>query len=388
MSAAAVRHLPSVSSHPFIRRTGMRLQGAVLEREISAHAERTGHPLSVRELFDFGNSARYSPLQTRIQSAQWLHAELPVRLAHRVRELRELPYGLCNMPSVIEVKNMYRSSFCDIVESAKPVDREEEQDFSQMLERIRLRHDDVVKLLAKGVIELKEHCGRGGGDIEIRRFLDRFYMSRIGIRVLMSHHLALGCQEEGMAGIINRACKPAALIEDAVNATRSLSYQHYGEAPAVEIKGNVDLVFPYIDAHLFLCLFELLKNSLRATVETHGDAAVLPPVRVIVADGQEDVTIKISDEGGGFKRSEMKGVWSYLYTTAKLPAATLFSLEDRIGRTNRPDPIAGFGYGLPLSRLYARYWGGELGLSSMEGYGTDAYLHLSKLGNRKECYSA
>lgn len=54
---------------------------------------------------------------------------------------------------------------------------------------------------------------------------------------------------------------------------------------------------------------------------------------------------------------------------------------------NRPDPIAGFGYGLPLSRLYARYWGGELSLTSMEGYGTDAYLHLSKLGDRRECSS-
>ena len=36
------------------------------------------------------------------------------------------------------------------------------------------------------------------------------------------------------------------------------------------------------------------------------------------------------------------------------------------------------------SRLYARYFGGDLQLISMEGYGTDAYLHLSKLGNVQE----
>eukprot|EP00177_Eucheuma_denticulatum_P004194 GFKZ01007605.1.p1 GENE.GFKZ01007605.1~~GFKZ01007605.1.p1 ORF type:complete len:391 (+),score=53.47 GFKZ01007605.1:98-1270(+) len=379
----ALRHAPT--PHPFIRQTPLRLLGPALDRSILSHARREGHPLTVSELYEFGHRARKARLETRIQSAQWLHQELPVRLAHRVMELKELPYGLATMPSVRKVRDMYQSSFCDLVESRRPRDGGDERDFSEMLGRIRERHDDVVRLMAKGVIELKAHCGRGGGDLEIRRFLDRFYMSRIGIRVLMSHHLELGCQGEGMAGVINRFCHPAGLIEAAVEATRGLSYQHYGEAASVEIKGNVHLKFPYIDAHLFLCLFELLKNSLRATVETHRDADVLPPVRVIVADGKEDVTIKISDEGGGFRRSEMKGVWSYLYTTAKLPAEMLFSMEDRVDRTNRPDPIAGFGYGLPLSRLYARYWGGELGLSSMEGYGTDAYLHLSKLGDKKEC---
>ena len=37
--------------------------------------------------------------------------ELPIRLAHRVKELDELPGHLCDMPSIIKVKNWYAQSF-------------------------------------------------------------------------------------------------------------------------------------------------------------------------------------------------------------------------------------------------------------------------------------
>ena len=38
--------------------------------------------------------------------------------------------------------------------------------------------------------------------------------------------------------------------------------------------------------------------------------------------------------------------------------------------------FAGFGYGLPLSRLYARYFHGDLIINSFEGYGTDALVYM------------
>lgn len=41
-------------------------------------------------------------------------------------------------------------------------------------------------------------------------------------------------------------------------------------------------------------------------------------------------------------------------------------------------------YGLPISRSYARYFGGDLSIVSMEGYGTDAFVHLSRLGHHSE----
>ena len=127
-------------------------------------------------------------------------------------------------------------------------------------------------------------------------------------------------------------------------------------------------------------MFELLKNSLRAVVETHGvDADEFPAIKIIVAEGKEDITIKISDEGGGIPRSGMKLVWTYMYTTATTPL-----LDPNFSQTEYKAPMAGFGYGLPLSRLYARYFGGNLKLISMEGYGTDAYVHLARLSDNEE----
>ncbi len=51
--------------------------------------------------------------------------------------------------------------------------------------------------------------------------------------------------------------------------------------------------------------------------------------------------------------------------------------------SSRP-PNLKLGMGLPLSRVYAEYWAGSLEIHSLEGYGVDAFLQISKLGNKNE----
>jgi hypothetical protein len=104
----------------------------------------------------------------------------------------------------------------------------------------------------------------------------------------------------------------------------------------------------------------------------------LPSVRVIIVKGAEDITIKIADKGGGVARSVTDKMWTFAHSTLtkeieSKETDTRFETNEFTGNKIR-------GFGLPLARIYARYFGGELTLKSMEGYGVDAYLYLPVLG--------
>ena len=88
------------------------------------------------------------------------------------------------------------------------------------------------------------------------------------------------------------------------------------------------------------------------------------------------MSIKVSDEGGGIPRSEVQTAWSY-YTSGTQSRAprTSTDLCDLAG------PRESLGIGLPLARLHARYYGGDVVLKSMEGFGTDVYVFLNRLGH-------
>ena len=104
----------------------------------------------------------------------------------------------------------------------------------------------------------------------------------------------------------------------------------------------------------------------------------IEPIRLVIVKGEEDVTIKVEDRGGGIPRSKMATIWQFAHSTAGDDESTSdFGVDEVTGARIR-------GFGLPLARIYARYLGGELTLKSMEGYGLDAYLHLPRLGDSCE----
>ncbi|CAD7705296.1 unnamed protein product [Ostreobium quekettii] len=349
--------------------------------EIFAFALRKQTGVSLKYMLDFGAN----PIQHQmILSAQFLHRELPVRLARRVAELENLPYGLSSKPHVLKVRDWYIESFLDLRKFPPVRNAQDELKFTELLQMIYSRHTNVVPLMAKGVAELRHELASevGLNELpEIHQFLDGFYMSRIGIRFLIGQHIELHAEPmENHIGMIYTKCSPWKVSQDAIDDARSVCQRKYGSAPEVEIYGDPTFVFAYVPSHIHSMVFELVKNSLRAVndlFEEQGKES--PAIRLVVAEGAEEITIKVSDEGGGIPRSDVPRIFTYLYSTAASP---LPFVDDE--GSDGPTVLAGYGYGLPLSRLYARYFGGDLQVISMDGYGTDAYLHLNRLGNMQE----
>lgn len=133
--------------------------------------------------------------------------------------------------------------------------------------------------------------------------------------------------------------------------------EHYGlfRAPPVQLICPQKLEFAYVPGHLSHICFELLKNSLRAVVERYGvdGEEKYPPIKVIVVEGKEDITIKISDEGGGIPRSAIPLIWTYMYTTMQVEGE---GISSDFNASDFKAPMAGFGYGLPLSRLVSGFF--------------------------------
>ncbi|KQK21554.1 hypothetical protein BRADI_1g61497v3 [Brachypodium distachyon] len=252
--------------------------------------------VSLRYMMEFGARPTERNL---LLSAQFLHKELPIRIARRALDLDSLPFGLSRKPAVLKVRDWYLDSFRDIRYFPEVRNRDDEHAFTQMIKMIRVRHTNVVPTMALGVQQLKKDLGGTkafpAGIDEIHQFLDRFYMSRIGIRMLIGQHVALHDPdpEPGVIGLISTRLSPMLVARQASEDARAICMREYGSTPDVNIYGDPDFTFPYVTPHLHLMMFELVKNSLRAVQERFMDSDKhAPPIRIIVADGAEDVTIK------------------------------------------------------------------------------------------------
>ncbi|XP_043288568.1 pyruvate dehydrogenase (acetyl-transferring) kinase, mitochondrial isoform X2 [Venturia canescens] len=300
-----------------------------------------------------------------------------------MKEIHLLPEHLLRMPSVGIVNNLYIKSFEEIIHFEKAEVNEITLDrFCEALVKIRNRHSDVVEVMAQGILELKDsHDVDPQTENSIQYFLDRFFMSRVSIRMLINQHtLLFGGVLNGdnrHVGCIDPYCDVIGVVKDAYENARFLCDQYYLASPELIVKQYNDLEagneirIIYVPSHLYHMLFELFKNSMRAVMEHITDAESYPPIEVTIVRGKEDVCVKISDRGGGIPRSLTDHLFKYMYSTAPQPSKS----------DSHTVPLAGYGYGLPLSRLYARYFHGDLVVLSCEGYGTDAVIYLKALSN-------
>uniref|UniRef100_A0A7S1TKN8 Protein-serine/threonine kinase n=1 Tax=Erythrolobus australicus TaxID=1077150 RepID=A0A7S1TKN8_9RHOD len=368
-----------------------------IQSVVRRYADRKPAPLPLQFLNEFGHLHSDSK---RLLAASWLKDELPVRLSRRVLELELLPRALCNMPSILAVRETYRASLLDIVTfpsldagggASATATKTNVAAFGALLESIYARHQHVAHDVARGMLELRAYnpAMKLESDAKLQRFLDNFFRSRIAIRLMIGHYLATrdAAAHPSRIGIVNRQCSPAALARRATAEAQELARRYYRQSvvPEVCVLGHIDARFPYVDEHVFFCLRETLKNAMRAVIEKHADdrlgaSYIYTPIRVVIARGTEDVSVRVTDNGVGMSLRELPVALCFGYTTAPPPA--LHSREKSNifdNHVQAAGSIAGMGYGLPLSRLTAQFLGGDMELMSMQGAGTDVTFHFPRL---------
>jgi len=351
--------------------------------------------ISIKHLLDHGKSSN------QLGSYLFLKKEIPTRLANMIMELQLLPEDLKGQKECSQILNDYVSSFREMLvfDGDKTGSQAQLDLFSETLNVIRRRHLDTVPRMATAVFKMTKMNSSEGVSDTVQYFLDRLYINRISIHMLISQHHALQGDEKtitGMIGTIDQNCNVLNVVEDAYNAASVLCDREYLDHPRLkatcldttdsneETRSQVSAAM--VPAHLHHIMFEILKNAMRATCEFsenkgYAENSELPYIRLKIYKTKNDITIKVSDIGGGIPRASSGKIFNYMYSTA--PQVVLPSDGGSFGAGLSAEtlPMHGLGYGLPLSRLYARYFKGDIQIASVDGYGTDVYVYLQRLSH-------
>ena len=245
---------------------------------------------------------------------------------------------------------------------------------------------------------------------------------------------------DSFIGVIDTALRPSQVVLSCQSFVGEICELKYGIRPSLVLTGEIDAEFAHIPMHLEYIITELLKNAFRATIESGNERS---PIEVTIAAAPDvpasgtkldalkqlrvseersydfsqagldeycadhdevkaeagttpnpinstapAITLRIRDRGGGIPPETLPNIWSYSFTTfgADEAVAADNGTSDglnAIANGGDHSTIAGLGYGLPLSRAYAEYFGGGIAVQSMYGWGTDVYLSLQGIARGK-----
>ncbi|KAK0641568.1 branched-chain alpha-ketoacid dehydrogenase [Cercophora newfieldiana] len=432
LKSATANPSSSTGHHPHPHRD-RHINRSEVDDEVPWLAKQPLHPLSLADLVKHGRP----PLSAEalLASARFTLSLLPIRLAHRIQALRNLPYIVVSNPNIRKIYNNYQHSLSTLLpwQGRTISNLEDEIRFTEVLAELVQTHTDTIPILARGFLECRKYISAA----EVTRFLDEHLRARIGTRLVAEQHIALHfsstphfdpgasptpCPEHpSYIGVIDTALRPASTVDSCGGFVADICELNYGVRPRWVVDGEPDTTFAFVPMHLEYIVTELLKNAFRATVENgmNREPVVItiapeppnpvPPHRAVHLDppsetrgvfGNTDaiaplddnapgVTIRIRDRGGGINPDVLPHIWGYSFTTFidqdEVPGAWG---DDALGvisaASNGASSIAGLGYGLPLSRAYAEYFGGGIAVQSLYGWGTDVYLRLKGVGKIDE----
>nr|CAG8539794.1 10943_t:CDS:2 [Entrophospora candida] len=359
--------------------------GSFYDDKVTKYAQKSTSLVTLKQLVKFGQPP-LSP-SALLESARHTRLGLPVRLARRVKALQNLPFIVGTNPYIKRIYKLYLETFKTISNFPEIVDEKTDIEFTEILTDTVRSHSENIPILSKGFQECKKYMSSEN----IKVFLDDMIRARIGIRLIAEQHIALhNSDDPNYIGVINTKLKPDKLIQTCSNFVKELCEIHYGSSPDYIINGQTDTMFTYVPVHLEYIISEILKNSYRATVEFSQKIKrdEHPPIEITISHGKNYIGIRVRDQGGGIDPKDLPNIFEYSYTTVPqfddddpnyyneniLAGVSKTGMQTGIG-----GPIAGLGYGLPLARIYANYFGGSMKLVSLHGHGCDVFIKLKHI---------
>ncbi|KAI0822651.1 26S proteasome subunit P45 [Trametes gibbosa] len=276
-----------------------------------------------------------------------------------------------------------------------------------------IRNRIAVRLIAEQHIAISRDLARGDGG-----------GSHLGV-------VDLACSPKEMIGVCGSFVSD--LCEATLGASPQIVIDGDVDATFAYVPVHLEYILTEILKNSFRATVEWHQRH-----HSYASTAPIPPVVITIAAPYPDPTgpsasgspararylsIRVRDQGGGVPPANMTRIFSYSFTTAGRDAERngstasgggggsmwddegmgggpyaaqhiggsaaidgggsgaghgggLFSEIAGRGVQMGMGTIAGLGYGLPMSRLYARYFGGLLEFKSLDGWGSDVFIKL------------
>lgn len=316
--------------------------------------------------------------QNRAKLYNIIRTEIPVRLSRLIINMPDyLPTEVKDQRTGQFVKDYFEMSFKELEtfpQTVDHIDKITEAKFLEVLTRVGIRLGGTTEMLSDAILSskiLSDHQKYK----DLQSVLNDIFRQNLSLDVLVNVYKPKWTKHLQCITCIDPKNNIVENIESAYDDARYLCEQHYINAPQLEITSSIENVFPFIPNHLYLIFFEIFKNSLRATVESHGELNDdLPPVRLTLQPDGERIVINIHDEGGGMSPEQMAHAMQFFSTSAVLNEMSLY-------QGAHSSPLAGFGFGLGMARVYTEYFGGTMELTSKEGKGTTVRICLNCQSN-------
>lgn len=342
--------------------------------------------------------------------------------------IQKVPYIVLLNPKIELTHSLYLKTLQSLLSFNYPYDLYDQDKMIMIMQQFLNDHEDTLLTLSTGLQEVIDHNSKFDNNINydslISNFLHKHLLIRIKMKLIATHYLELMEHQNRSTDSFtnnnnNNKLKQIGILDSEVNLNKlirhnfdfiiDLCHLQYDPALLPELnitsiyngkkkENNTDVVVPMIPIIFEYIMTEILKNSVRASIENSmKQKKKLGPLssRIDVKIHKErkeysnELIIKISDQGGGIPPSIEPHIFEYSYSTLNNKHIKRKrnnnnnnnnQMEENLNLSGDVQPtnnnIAGMGFGLPLCKLYMELFDGKLDIQSLYGYGTDTYLTI------------